>query len=698
MNLKSIKYLAGLSIIGLSLFAQGNEIVLETFDLNIPNQEVPLESTSNEAIQGVLGAILTETENTALTYLKHNDLRAAVKSDDRLIRNLSKDILMNIKNNPALFTGIEGLTYYMDKDNAGNPHDKATPSGNPALTALGPEGENKTKDGKEYYHVNEERNEKRKNVIFSVSFENISKKSDSSYDMDLLLFLHSDSTGHIFRYINISIDSNTAHPNLTKLVLNSNGNTSRTSVSNLVFNRNLKEVHLDDTNFSVHVELSTQKAVLTDANHGITKVIPLTAGSIDSRTASGDLTKVNSMTLLVPGREINYKDFNLEDSVLVKRKAWSANNNNSQRVSPAYYKGRPFIALIDRSRMNRNADGSLKKYQTRLDAKGNNTFVLKSDGQPILDEISGTPYYPAGYRLIGFHYQIEASGLKRGFESHGCLRLQDHDLYTVDAIVNAGPRDLVPIEVKMNLNHHADLDSIYKRSSNYKKVAYSTETPYENFTVHCKNKGSYPVRSFMGQDGRQYHTIADSDCLTGIRQVNSDVQELSEVLTGRSNSTISTLVSDVEHYHLAQRRQIIEENFSYVSYLRSDVLNTRYPGANDADFNYVLDLRTFNTSYRDQRVQQMEEIALVDDIISCQSNPECSSAASGYTPYVQSATLPRLVTDSYRQQKRAGYVGTRDAFYAYKDNCSGRVDGSNTPITNCAEFRYYLSQTGAQLQ
>ncbi len=609
----------------LVLGALGEEVPLSASGITttpLPPAQSPIEAdTINTLVRQVV--LSNDAQDADLVYLKHNDLRAAVKNGSPLIQSLSKDILMNIQDNPTAFTGIEGLTYYMDKDEFGNPHDK-----DGGLTALGPEGNNATKDGKEYYHINEERNEKRKNVLFSVSFERISRKADNSFDIDLLLFLHSDSTGHIFRYINVSINPSTTHPNLVKLVENG----QRVRVANLTFNNALREIPLSETNFTVHVELATQKALLTDLNHGVTKVIPITAGSIDSRTASGDASKVNSMTLLVPGRRIQYRNFELQDSVLVKRQTWSANNNSHQRVRPAYYKGRPFIALIDQSRMSKNDDGSFKKYRTRLDENGNNTFVLGSDQKPILDEENGTPYYPAGYRLIGFHYQIEATGLKRGFESHGCIRLQDHDLYTIDAIVNAGPKDLVPVEVKMLLNEFQDLDSIYKRSSNYKKVIYSTSEEPNDFTVYCKNKGSYPVRSFTGRNGLRYHTLSDSDCLTSVSGVNSSVQELSDVLTGRSNSVISTLEWDGGHSHINSRAQFIQENSAYINYLRADVLTSTYFGDASA---YVLDLQNYGDNQTTYRTKQMEQIALIDEINSCKSSPECNSIASGYTPQIQ---------------------------------------------------------------
>ncbi|MGH1468537.1 MAG: hypothetical protein ACRBBP_06620 [Bdellovibrionales bacterium] len=634
----------GNDLASLVLGALGEDVPEVSSDPVITTTTLPLHTPVNaDPINAVVRQVVlsSDAQDADLMYLKHNDLRAAVKNGSPLIQSLSKDILMNIKDNPALFTGIEGLTYYMDKDEFGNPHDKTNPAtGRTGLTALGPEGDNRTKDGKQYYHINEERNEKRRNVIFSASFERISKKSDNSFDIDLLLFLHSDSTGHIFRYINVSIDPNSAHPNLVKLVENG----QRVRVANLVFNDALHEIPLSDTNFTIHVELATQKALLTDLNHGITKVIPITAGSIDSRTASGDPSKVNSMTLLVPGREIRYRNFELEDSVLVKRKTWFANNNNNQRVSPAYYKGRPFIGLIDRSRMAKNEDGSFKKYLTRVDENGNNTFVLGSDQKPILDEVNGTPYYPAGYRLIGFHYQIEATGLKRGFESHGCIRLQDHDLYTIDAIVNAGPKDLVPVEVKMLLNEFQDLDSIYKRSSNYKKVIYSTSHEPDNFTVYCKNKGSYPVRSFTGQDGRKYHTLSDSDCLTSVAPVNSSVEELSDVLTGQSNSVISTLEWDGGHSHIDSRKKIIEENASYLNYLRADVLQATYFGDT---FSYLQGLQNYGSSQSTYRSIQIDQIALVDEINSCKSNPECNSIASSYIPQQTIAQVQPQNVDSW---------------------------------------------------
>ncbi len=612
---KYISLLIGLTTLAHSLNVAAEELVF-TKALQVKNQK-PAPKPENNSLDTPSPKIVTtqavdgNVQNSNFLYLKHNDLRAIVKNGEPIIQSIAKDVLMNIKENPTLFSGIKGLTYYMDKDDFDNPHDH-----DHGLTALGPKGEISTKNGKEYYKIttNEERTERRKNLIFSASFERI-LKTGNIYDMDLLLFIHSDSTGHIFRYINVSMDITSLHKHLMKNISKKKG-VPKIGVANLIFKKALKEIHLDETNFQIHVEIATQKAILVDSNYGIKKVIPVTVGAIDSRSASNNPDAIDSLTLLVPGRQIVYKDFNLADTVLVKRKVWTAYNNNAQKISPAGYKGRPFISLIDRSRMNKNLDGSFKTYKTRLNNNGNNVFVLDSNHQPIPDP-NGTPYYPHGYRLIGFHYQIDDTGLERGFKSHGCIRLQDHDLYTIDAIVNSGPQDLVSVEVKMLLDKYQDIDSLYERSQSYNKVIYSTAPEPDNFTVYCKNKGSYPVRSFMGRNGQRYHTLSNIDCLTRISQVNDSVQELSKVLTQESGSNISTLQRNIEHFHLKLRKKTLEQNLNYIEFLRADVLSKNNIDAS----TYVLNLLQNYESM--PRSKQFKQMTLIDEITSCSENPQC---------------------------------------------------------------------------
>lgn len=680
---KYIAVLVSLSMVPLSSsYANGNSepslielAIADAIQEEATATEAADQASMNSLITQVLGSIeaaeaepatpaqVMQGHEEVYQYLRHNDLRAAAK-DDQNLQDTSKDILMTIKENAYVFSGAN-TAYYMDKDAYGNPHDK-----DGGLTALGPEGSNSTdSSGKPFYQITEgeHRTERRKNVIFSASFERIIKTSPTSYDMDLMLFMHSDSTGHIFRFINITVDRSLKNTNITKI--NSQG--ERVNISAVRFNSVLKEIPLSQTDFEIRVELSTQKAILFDKNlNGITKVIPVTAGSIDVREGPNG-TSVDSMTLLLPntGKRIQYKDFELADTVLVRRTEWyNYKWNTNERIYDPGYKGRPFIALVDRSQLPKNADGTFKKYKMTTHASGRKTFA-RSGNDFILDP-NGSPLYEAGYRQIGFHFQIALDELKRGFESHGCIRLQDHDLYTIDAIVNSGPNITVPIEVKMYLDNdkYKELDSVYARSGGYKKVLYTTDAEPDSFVVHCKTDSNYPVRSFMGRDGQRYHTIADSGCLSTIKPSGRSVEALNTALAQKSYSGISTGLwshfygGSAYHNRIERRRVLINENTNYVSALAGEGYQFNPYGS---------------------RSVQLAQISLAADIKSCINNPnleKCSSTPVAPAVDPTTSYWPAVTITSRNQQ-------VRDAKREYRRKCEGQDRNSRPLFTqNRPEF------------
>ena len=478
MKKLTLKTLLGL-LVSTTVWAQGSVIIYDS-----------AEDVETQATESTISSLVQEALNERFNYLKHNDLRDVAKHD-KAMPGTSNHILMDMEADASKYAGAN-VDFYADKGSQ--------------ISAIGPLGHvTKDADGKNTFKVTDTRVNRRRDAILGVSYERIWDVTgeDKVFDIDLMLFIHSSERGgYYFRKINIETNW---HNKVNVPTASGVKSIAKTTVKK-VYN----EVSLSETDFELRVELASQKAILFDNNHGITKVFPITAGALDIRSSlMGKESLINSMSLLLPGRSGNFADFKFENSVLVKRSVWTGAPNQEARIEPSYYKGRPFIGIIDKSRMS--SSGSVNYYE--------------------------------GYREVGFHYQIDDDGLRRGFESHGCIRLQDHDLYMLDAILNGGPKDTIPVEAKMVLDKFKDFDSIYSRQKSYKKVIYSSR-PNSPQTVKCENKNPYPVRFFDGG----FHTVADSDCLTKISSDGEVLQDAVDYMLGLSSFSPTPLkVRDADH-------------------------------------------------------------------------------------------------------------------------------------------------------
>lgn len=176
------------------------------------------------------------------------------------------------------------------------------------------------------------------------------------------------------------------------------------------------------------------------------------------------------------------------------------------RTYPSYYRGRPFFGII------------------------------AEDGN---------------YKQIGMHYQID-SALVRGFVSHGCIRTRDSDLYQLDAILNEGGQDYLPVRYHLSVaGDYARWQSpVKKEDSFYDSVVYSARPSDES--VKCKFD-NFKVR----RDGinPNVHTVADGDCLTMTTEVHSPTSEVIEYMLGRTDARPTGLFSPGrDHVPLAAAR------------------------------------------------------------------------------------------------------------------------------------------------
>ncbi|NCN40772.1 murein L,D-transpeptidase [bacterium] len=267
----------------------------------------------------------------------------------------------------------------------------------------------------------------------------------------------------------------------------------------------IEEIPLALTSFKVDGDLLERKVILHDDRFGITKVFPIGVGSFDVRTAYGMDNHVSLMT------------YEFRNATLKKTKVNKGSIPNVRsRIYPSYYKGRPFIAIYDADQ---------------------------------------------GYRQIGLHYQIDSDGLRRGFVSHGCIRVEDKHLYQLDVIVNEGPKDEIPINMVYNLEGFDDIfHPMPKLDLEYNIVNYSDRpgprvwdkkkndwTTKWIHSIKCPNS-SYSTRYY----GDIFHTIADSDCLTKVSKRSGNVYEITSYMKGLSSNLPLAYTSSDNHVPTGQ--------------------------------------------------------------------------------------------------------------------------------------------------
>jgi hypothetical protein len=139
------------------------------------------------------------------------------------------------------------------------------------------------------------------------------------------------------------------------------------------------------------VSLSEQLAVISDEKTGFRRVVPLGVGAIDAVRFPG------ITTLMTPTTEHGRLD---------KRHLWRA------REKPKYYRGKPFINV-------------------RVPVE------IPENGKPVRYRTT----------IIGFHIW-QNPAFRRGYLSHGCIRMRDADLDELLAVVE-GVRGTLPIKIRI---------------------------------------------------------------------------------------------------------------------------------------------------------------------------------------------------------------------------------------------------------
>lgn len=182
---------------------------------------------------------------------------------------------------------------------------------------------------------------------------------------------------------------------------------------------NRRNLSLREADLSVEVSLASRKAIVKDDSHGIKMVFPLGVGAFDESVLN------DGFSVITP---------RFKNGVLDKRYAMY------ERKMPRYYMKKPFIRLL-------------------------------SDEDP-----------KTGFTGIGFHAQPNGDEFIRAFDSHGCMRMQDDDLYTMYWLVSENATGKMPIVVNFNLDDSSE-HPFPKKDKPYKTVLNTGKADKPDFTL-----------------------------------------------------------------------------------------------------------------------------------------------------------------------------------------------------------------------
>ena len=214
-----------------------------------------------------------------------------------------------------------------------------------------------------------------------------------------------------------------------------------------------KFTELSQTKLSFDVALKSRKVIVKDLNSNIKMIFPLGVGSFDEGVLN------DSFSLLTP----RFKDGYLAKSTTIKN-----------RKKPRYFANLPFIRIL----------------------KGSSTSK--------------------DYTGIGFHAQPfpDKNDFIRAFDSHGCMRMQTPDLWSVYYMVSAGPTEKLPITVNYT-SSDASEHPFPKRNKPYKRVANYGSASAPDFVLDKDNlilvannwKESAPLEKLQDRYDDNYHEV-----------------------------------------------------------------------------------------------------------------------------------------------------------------------------------------------
>ena len=227
---------------------------------------------------------------------------------------------------------------------------------------------------------------------------------------------------------------------------------SKSNVKNFTVTQ-VKHTDLSQTKLVFDVGLKSRKVVIKDKNSDIMMVFPLGVGSFDEGVLNDEIS------LLTP----RFKKGYLDKSKAIRN-----------RKMPRYFADLPFIRILK--------------------------------GSDVVEDYTG----------IGFHAQPfpDKNKFIRAFDSHGCMRMQTPDLWSLYFMVAAGPTKQLPITVNYTATNSEE-HPFPKRDKPYKRVANTGSRANPSFSldrdnlvlVHNNWKEEAPVEALVDLDNDNYHQV-----------------------------------------------------------------------------------------------------------------------------------------------------------------------------------------------
>lgn len=225
--------------------------------------------------------------------------------------------------------------------------------------------------------------------------------------------------------------------------------------SSRLVGRGLETIPLSETDFRAEVGLIERLVILRDYTNNIKMIFPLGVGAFDE-----GVQNLGSTSLVTP---------RFKNAWLDKREAYAA------RTKPSYYAGKPFLRITTNQELDQ------------------------------------------GYTTIGFHAQPNLAPFLRGFDSHGCMRMQTDDLIAFHRLLANNPRLHIPISVSYRV-FGSDDHPAPKVNSPYKTV-YNVGTrtaPYfkldsDELVQLASVKGEAPVNNLLDRHEDDYFNLFNYD-------------------------------------------------------------------------------------------------------------------------------------------------------------------------------------------
>jgi len=294
-------------------------------------------------------------------------------------------------------------------------------------------------------HIKDIFNEEKVEVVHSVFFLSKPTIQASSYQVELGVFLKYEKRGFVFEKLTVQYAETAKR------------------FEDFSFQREVISP-LSQLKFKAEVGLVDRKLIVTELTRNFQLVFPIGVGSFDE----GVLNE-GKVSLITP----RFKQGFLDKSAVI-----------SKREKPRYFKGKPFIRLLNGPSSN-------------------------DDRTPI-----------------GFHIEINDSFV-RGFDSHGCMRLREMDLMAFHDLIMFGSDKQIPITVNYRTENLSD-SPILKRNKIYKTILNKgTEaSPFfildRDLLVQTTMKeAQVPVEKLIDEENDHYEDVFNYD-------TNSQMKEQDE--------------------------------------------------------------------------------------------------------------------------------------------------------------------------